>query len=95
MRTENPLLQEAKDRVAKKHGLHSTMDANVWNRANHIADEVSEEYASIRNKELMEALKSVMGMWQIANQAHYERNTYAVNKFKELIYEIENKKVCE
>jgi hypothetical protein len=37
------------------------------------------------NKEYLEALKSVMGMWQIANKAHYDRNSDAVSKFTSLI----------
>jgi hypothetical protein len=38
-----------------------------------------------RNKELEQALMSVLWMWQIANKSHYDRNTDAVNKFKALL----------
>jgi hypothetical protein len=38
-----------------------------------------------RNKELEQALMSVLWMWQIANKSHYDRNTDAVNKFKSLL----------
>lgn len=39
-------LQECKDEVANKHGLDNYLDANVYNRANELADEVAELYAA-------------------------------------------------
>jgi hypothetical protein len=48
------------------------------------------EKAVQSNKELLEALKAVMGMWQIANKAHYERNSDARIKFTTLIHKHSN-----
>jgi hypothetical protein len=46
--------------------------------------------SKVSNKELVEALKAIMSMYKIANQAHYNRNTDFVNKQIELITKYSN-----
>jgi hypothetical protein len=41
-------LQECKDEVARKNGLSSYFDANVYNRANELADQVANEYGILK-----------------------------------------------
>ena len=47
-------LQEIKDEVAKKHGLANYLEANVYNRANELADEVAKLYAQSACREQRE-----------------------------------------
>jgi hypothetical protein len=70
-------------------GLPCDPTDEIIARYNRLKSELSKKGEPI-NSELLNALKSVIGFWMIANQSHYNRNSDAVNKFKALIERAES-----